>query len=188
MGSERRPYQCKYWNLRPVVMPECSLIATRNSHAKHNKSVGRIPEHRQAKDYYAKDYKRSCFGSEIKGRNSRNLTVCTNTHDRLKVRNTSRICQKTIKPLSMRWTPTNKSCTTKPQNEKWEEATFLQICNLQSVVMSDCSLIATRNSHAKHNQSVGRIPEVRERDMGWCTHVSADKRDISFWIFSSTEA
>ena len=40
MGSERRPYQCKYWNLRPVVMPECSLIATRNSHAKHNKSVG----------------------------------------------------------------------------------------------------------------------------------------------------
>ena len=24
--------------------------------------------------------------------------------------------------------------------------------------------------------------------MGWCTHVSADKRDISFWIFSPTEA
>jgi len=44
MGSERRPNQCKYWNLRPVVMPECSLIATRNSHAKHNKSVGRIPD------------------------------------------------------------------------------------------------------------------------------------------------
>jgi len=49
MGSERRPYQCKYWNLRPVVMPECSLIATRNSHATHNKSVGRIPEHRQSR-------------------------------------------------------------------------------------------------------------------------------------------
>ena len=59
--------------------------------------------------------------------------------------------------------------------------------NLQAVVMSDCSLIATRNSHAKHNQSVVRIPEVHKRDMGWCTHVSADKRDISFWIFSPTE-
>ena len=34
---------CKYWNLRPVVMSDCSFIATRNSHAKHNKSVGRIP-------------------------------------------------------------------------------------------------------------------------------------------------
>ena len=63
----------KYWNLQTVVMSDCSLIATRNSHAKHKKLVGRIPsgaEHRQAKDYYAKDYKRSCFGSEIKGRNS----------------------------------------------------------------------------------------------------------------------
>ena len=105
MGSERRQKNsqyCKYWNLHAVVISDYSLIATRNSHAKHNKSVGRIPEHRQAKDYYAKDYKRSCFGSEIKGRNSRNLTSCTNTNDRLKVRNTSRICQKTIKPLSTR--------------------------------------------------------------------------------------
>ena len=75
------------------------------SHAKHNQLAGRIPEHRQAQDYYAKDYKRSCFGSEIKGRNSRNLTSCTNTHDRLKVRNASRICQKIINPLSMRWVP-----------------------------------------------------------------------------------
>jgi len=47
MGSERRPNQCKYWNLRPVVIPECSLIATRNSHAKHKKSVRRIPEVRK---------------------------------------------------------------------------------------------------------------------------------------------
>jgi len=30
-------------------MPECSLIATRNSHAKHNKSVGRIPERGQTR-------------------------------------------------------------------------------------------------------------------------------------------
>ena len=147
-------------------MSDCSLIATRKSHAKHKKSAGRIPrvaergqirllnfsastsgnkkkenvcwrgtyvlfrwkqsmyskpyanknklvtflipEHRQAKDYYAKDYKRSCFGSEIKGRNSWNLTGCTNTHDRLMVRNTSRICQKIIKPLSMRWTTTKE--------------------------------------------------------------------------------
>ena len=97
---------------------------------KHNQSVGRIPERGQAKDYYAKDYKRSCFGSEIKGRNSRNLTSCTNTHDRLKVRNASRICQKTIKPLSTRWAPTNKSCTSKTQNEKWKEAFYLQILEL----------------------------------------------------------
>ena len=60
--------------------------------------------------------------------------------------------------------------------------------NLQAVVMSDCSLIATRNSHAKHKKSVGRIPEVRKRDLGSCTHVSTDKRDISFLIFSPTEA
>ena len=41
---------CKYCNLHPVVMSDCSLIATRNSHAKHNKLVGRIPrvpEHRR---------------------------------------------------------------------------------------------------------------------------------------------
>ena len=44
---------CKYWNLRPVDMSDCSFIATRNLHAKHKKSVGRIPrgaEGRQAKD------------------------------------------------------------------------------------------------------------------------------------------
>ena len=55
--------------------------------------------------------------------------------------------------------------------------------NLQAVVMSDYSLIATRNSHAKHKKSVGRIPcsaEVRETGMGWCTHVRADKNDIYF--------
>ena len=41
------------------------------SHAnKHKLVTFLIPEHRQAKDYYAKDYKRSCFDSEIKGRNS----------------------------------------------------------------------------------------------------------------------
>jgi len=116
-------------------MSDCSFTATRNAHAKHNQSVRRIPrgaERRQAKDYYAKDYKRPCFGSEIKGRNSWNLTTCTNTHDGFKVRNASRICQKIIKPLSMRWAPANKSCTTKPQNEKWEEAIFLQILELTS--------------------------------------------------------
>jgi len=31
---------------------------------------------------------------------------------------------------SRRWAPTRKSCTTKPQNEKWEEAIFLQILEL----------------------------------------------------------
>jgi len=108
MGSDRRKKNCKYWNLHAVVMSDCSLIATRNSHAKHNKLVGRIPEHRQARDYYAKENKRSYFGSGIKGRNSWNLTACTNTHNRLKVRNTSRTCQKIIKPLSMRWAPTSK--------------------------------------------------------------------------------
>ena len=42
---------------------------------------------------------------------------------------------------------------------------------LQTLELTSCShvglsLIATRNSHAKHNQSVVRIPEVRKRDMG----------------------
>jgi len=43
MGSERRQKNCKYWNLHAVVMSNCSLIATRNSHAKHNQLVDRIP-------------------------------------------------------------------------------------------------------------------------------------------------
>jgi len=34
MGSDRRQKNCKYWNLHAVVMSDCSLIATRNSHAK----------------------------------------------------------------------------------------------------------------------------------------------------------
>jgi len=39
MSSEGRPKKCKYWNLPTVVMSDCSLIATRNLHAKHNKLV-----------------------------------------------------------------------------------------------------------------------------------------------------
>ena len=47
MGSERCQKNCKYWNLQAVVMSDCSLIATRNSHAKHKKLVVRIPEVRE---------------------------------------------------------------------------------------------------------------------------------------------
>ena len=43
MSSERSQKSYKYSNLRPVVMSDYSFIATRNSHAKHNQSVGRIP-------------------------------------------------------------------------------------------------------------------------------------------------
>jgi len=44
-------------------------------------------------------------------------------------------------------------------------------------------------SHAnKHKLVTFLIPEVRERDKGSCTNVSVDKRDISFVIFSPTEA
>ena len=67
ISSEKSQKSYMYWNLHAVVMSDCSFIATRNLHAKHKKSVGRIlrgAEHRQAKEYYAKDYKRSCFGSE----------------------------------------------------------------------------------------------------------------------------
>ena len=49
IGSEGRPKNCKYWNLHSVVMSDCSLIATRNSHAKHNKSVDGIPERGQTR-------------------------------------------------------------------------------------------------------------------------------------------
>ena len=49
MKSEVRGAQniAKKRNLLSVVMPECSLIAPRNSHAKHNQLVGRIPERRE---------------------------------------------------------------------------------------------------------------------------------------------
>ena len=39
MSSERRQKKCKYLNLLPIVMSDCSLIATRNVHAKRNKLV-----------------------------------------------------------------------------------------------------------------------------------------------------
>jgi len=162
MGSERRPTQCKYWNLRPVVMPECSLIATRNSHAKHNKSVVRIPEHRQAKDYYAKDYKRSCFGSEIKGRNSRNLTSCTNTNDRLKVRNTSRICQKTIKPLSTRWARANKPFEFLSKH-KWNQKRQ-SVCWRGTYALFRWKQCMYSKSYAnKHKLVTFLIPEYRQK-------------------------
>jgi len=41
MRSERSEKSHKYWNLHAVVMSDCSLIATRNSHAKQKKSVDR---------------------------------------------------------------------------------------------------------------------------------------------------
>ena len=56
-----------------------------------------------------KDYKRSFLGSEIEGRKSWNLTPCTNTQERSKVRTVSRIWQRIIKPLSMRWAQTKNS-------------------------------------------------------------------------------
>ena len=43
ISSERRSKKLQILNLRPVVMSDCSFIAIRNSHAKHNKLVGRIP-------------------------------------------------------------------------------------------------------------------------------------------------
>ena len=49
MRSERSEKSYKYWNLHSVVMSDYSLIATRNSHAKHNQSVGRIPERGQGR-------------------------------------------------------------------------------------------------------------------------------------------
>jgi len=84
----------------------------------------------------------------------------------------------------MRWAPTNKSCTTKPQDEKWEEAMFYKNWNLHPVVMSDWSLIATRNSHAKHNQLVFHIPEVRQRRLVHQRHkISSDRRptNCKYW-------
>jgi len=48
--------------------------------------------------------------------------------------------------------------------------------------------IDSKSNANKHKLVTFLIHEVRERDMGWCTHVSVDKRDISFSIFSPTEA
>ena len=49
MSSERRQRNCKYLNLHPVIMSDCSVTHTQNSHAKHNKSVGSHPERRQTR-------------------------------------------------------------------------------------------------------------------------------------------
>jgi len=97
----------------------------------------RRAENRQAKDYYAKDNKRTCFGSDIKGQKSRNLNSCTNTHDGLKVRNTSRICQKTIKKLSMHWGTRNRNglvyaCACR---QKWHIfVNFLTVWSVESTI------------------------------------------------------
>ena len=57
MSSERRPKRYKYWNLHAVVMSDYSLTATRNSHAKHKKSVGRIPERGQTRLLFPSKWK-----------------------------------------------------------------------------------------------------------------------------------
>jgi len=55
---------------------------------------------------------------------------------------------------------------------------FRQYWNLPTVVMSDCSLIATRDSHAKHNQSVSRIPELRQKRLSsFRVILSANKKE-----------
>jgi len=131
MSSERRPNQCKYWNLRPVVMPQCSLIATRNSHAKHNQSVGRIPERGQ-----------------------------------------TRVARQRHKMRSER------------------RQLFWKYWNLHPVVMSDCSFIATRNSHAKHNKLVGRIPRIPELRQSRVAHqrheISSENRTKKLQILELT--
>ena len=138
--KERRALKSTYilckW--KPSMYPE--------PYANKNKLVMfLIPELRQAKDYYAKDYKRSCFGSEIKGRNSWNLTACTNTHDRLKVRNTSRTCQKIIKPLSLRWATTKEELHIKGM--KWVAK---GVKKLQRLELTRCSHVGLFvDSHPK---------------------------------------
>jgi len=56
-----------------------------------------------------KQYTRACLGSDIegRGRKSWNLTGSTDTQDRFKVRNMSRIWHRIIQTLSMRWGTTN---------------------------------------------------------------------------------
>jgi len=134
MGSERRQKNCKYWNLHAVVMSDCSLIAARNSHAKHNQLVGRIPrihEHRQKRVAH----QRHGMGSERRQTNSK----------------------------------------------YW---------NLRPVVISDCSLIATRKSHAKHKKSVGRIPCGSEHQQIRVAHqrheISSERRSKKSQILELT--
>jgi len=121
IGSEGRQKNCKYWNLHAEVTSNCSLIATQNSHAKHNESVGRIPEHQQ-----------------------------------------------------------KKSCTSKDEMISERRPNHCKYGNLRPVVMSNCSLIGTRNSHATHNKSVGRIPECGQTRVARQSHKMRSKGGNSF--------
>ena len=56
----------------------------------------------------------------------------------------------------------------------------MQILELTACSHVGLSFIEARNSHAEHKKSVGRIHEVRETGMGWCTHVRAGNNDIFF--------
>ena len=80
-------------------------------------------------------------------------------------------CQTQYISGSHTWAPTNKSCASKVKISSERRQKKCKYWNLHAVVMSDCSLIATRNSHAKHNQSVGRIPRGAEVLETWLTFV-----------------
>ena len=120
MSSERRQKKCKYLNLHTIIMSHCSLIATRNVHAKHNKLVChvgytslRYVKQKQARKDYTND--------QVQAAKSRveNLEIlpAAHTQDRLKVRTVSMIWQIIIKTLSRSWGTRKKSSTSKTSNE-----------------------------------------------------------------------
>jgi len=112
-------------NLPTVIMSDFWLINTRNSHAKHNKSVGSIPcvpQHQQKRVAQQRN--------EMSSKNTKKIT---------------------------------------------------SVANLQTVVRSDFWLIATHNSHAKHNESVvaylaykGLVTggmKLQKIELTFCSHV-----------------
>ena len=148
-----------YWNLHAVVMSDSSFIATRNSHAKHNKSVGRIAEHRQSRV----PHQRHEISSERRQKkckywnlHSVDMSNCSFTATRKShAKHNESVCripcgaehrQRRVAHQTHEW-------SSESMPKKWK------YWNLQTAVMSDCSLIATRNYHAKHKKSVCRIPE-----------------------------
>ena len=104
--SERVQKNWKILNLPPAMMSHGSFIVIRSSCAQNNQLVRPLDYAALSADTQKparKDYKQSFLDSEIEGRKSWNLTDCTNTKDRINVTTVSRIRQRIIKTLYMRW-------------------------------------------------------------------------------------
>jgi len=125
MSSEKRQFFCKYWNLHPVVMSDCSLIATRNAHAKHNQLVGRIPRIAEVRQMRLL----SLWAIESGNKTRKECAEHLHTIFDESIHEFRPTCQVTqVSHVSHTWALTKKSCTSKGM--QWEVKGGKTIANI----------------------------------------------------------